>query len=205
VAIQDLIAAGQRRSFDTGDTLIRQGEPADGLLILLDGIVRAVVRECGGAFPTARFGAGDVIGEMALVAHEPRTADVVAESPVQALFVDTAAFDELATRHLELATLITDLVADRLGQAARDGFSGKRVEAFRILRCIGRGSMSVVYRAEDEATGDLAALKMMSYRLIYDSAALSRFPREADIVQRLDHPNIARLKRLFPAYRRTSS
>jgi serine/threonine protein kinase len=138
---------------------------------------------------------------MAVVTREPRTADVVADAPGRALFIPTAAFDQLASRHLQLATLMTDLVADRLGQAARDGFGGKQMEGFRILRCIGRGGMSVVYRAQDESTGELVALKMMSYRLIYDSPALARFRREADLVQQLDHPNIARLERLFPAYR----
>jgi serine/threonine protein kinase len=65
---------------------------------------------------------------------------------------------------------------------------------------VGRGGMSVVYQAQHEATGDLVALKMMSYRLIYDAQALSRFHHEAELVQTLDHENIARLKRLFPAY-----
>ena len=40
----------------------------------------------------------------------------------------------------------------------------------------------------------------MSYRLIYNSGALARFHQEAEILQSLDHENIAHLKRLFPAY-----
>ena len=85
---------------------------------------------------------------------------------MRALLVPTAEFDRLAARHLELGMVLTELVADRLGQGAHDGFGGKEVEGFRILRCVGRGGMSVVYRAEDESTGELVALKMMSYRLI---------------------------------------
>ena len=41
---------------------------------------------------------------------------------------------------------------------------------------------------------------MMSYRLIYNAGALARFHQEAEILQSLHHENIARLKRLFPAY-----
>lgn len=103
-------------------------------------------------------------------------------------------------RHLELGVLLTELVADRLGRGAYDGLGGKKVEGFRILRCVGRGGMSVVYRAEEESTGELVALKMMSYRLIYDSGALARFHQEAEILRSLNHANIARLRRLFPAY-----
>ena len=41
---------------------------------------------------------------------------------------------------------------------------------------------------------------MMSYRLIYDPVALSRFQREAEVLQGFDHANITRLTKVFPAY-----
>jgi len=164
------------------------------------GVAYALLRDGDAEDRIATFVSGDLVGEMALVTREPRSATVVAETRVRALFVPTAAFDQLAARHLELAVVLTTVVADRLGQHSRDGFGGKLIEQFRILRCIGRGGMSVVYRAHDESTDEVVALKMMSYRLIYDPAALSRFRREAEIVQALDHPNVARLKRLFAAY-----
>jgi hypothetical protein len=201
-ALQGLLAAGSERSFEAGDALVTQGDPPDGLLILLDGTAHARLRSVDATDrPIGRFMAGDVVGEMALVTREPRSATVVADSAVRALFVPTAAFDRLVLRHLELAVVLTELIADRLGRSAHDGFGGKKVEGFRILRCIGRGGMSVVYRAQDEASGEHVALKMMSYRLIFDTAALTRFHQEAAIVQGLDHQNIARLERLFTAYR----
>ena len=180
--------------------MVRQGEPADGLLIVLEGTAHARLRgadrdHCIGALHRRRF-----VGEMALVTREARSAE---SSPIRRsgrLLVPTAAFDRLAVRHLELGIVLTELVADRLGQGAHDGFGGKQVEGFRILRCIGRGGMSIVYRAQDEATGELVALKMMSYRLIYDAPALARFHQEARLLQGLEHQHIARLKRLFPAY-----
>ena len=178
-----------------------QGDAAEGLWILLEGTAHALLcGQDGNERHIGRFAAGDVVGEMALVTREPRSATVVADSPIRALLVPAAAFDQLAARHLELGLVLTELVADRLGRGAHDGFGGKKVEGFRIRRCIGRGGMSVVYEAQDETSGAGVALKMMSYRLIYDGAALSRFHREAEILQSLDHENIARLQRLFPAY-----
>jgi eukaryotic-like serine/threonine-protein kinase len=59
--------------------------------------------------------------------------------------------------------------------------------------------MSVVYRAREESSGEVVALKMMSYRLIYDPVALERFHHEAGLLGDLSHSNIAQLKRLFPA------
>jgi len=201
IALQEVLAAATERSFHPGDAMMTQGDPAEGLLILLEGKARALLRSRDGEDRCiGRFTSGDVVGEMALVTREPRSATVVADTPVRALLVPTAAFDRLAARHLELGTVLTELVADRLGQGAHDGFGGKEVEEFRILRCVGRGGMSVVYRAEDQSTGELVALKMMSYRLIYDAGALARFRQEAEILQSLHHENIAHLKRLFPAY-----
>ena len=54
------------------------------------------------------------------------------------------------TRHHELGMVLTELVADRLGKG-RTTDSVARGQGFRILRCIGRGGMSVVYRAQDES------------------------------------------------------
>ena len=200
IALQEVLAAATERSFQPGDAMMTQGDPAEGLLILLEGTAHALLRTRTADRCIGRFTSGDVVGEMALVTREPRSATVIADSPVRALLVPTAAFDRLAARHLELGMVLTELVADRLGQGAHDGFGGKEVEGFRILRCIGRGGMSVVYQAEDESTGELVALKMMSYRLIYDASALARFHQEAELLQSLHHENIARLKRFFPAY-----
>lgn len=201
VTMQELWAAATERSCQAGEALVIQGDAAEGLWILLEGTAHALLRGPDGQERCiGRFTSGDVVGEMALVTREPRSATVVADSPIRALLVPTAAFDRLAARHLELSLVLTELVADRLGRGAHDGFGGKRVEGFRIRRCIGRGGMSVVYGAYDESSGVDVALKMMSYRLIYDGAALARFHQEAAIVQRLDHENIARLQRLFQAY-----
>ena len=200
-ALRDLIAAAEERRFEAGETMLRQGDPAEGLLIVLEGAAHAILRGRDGDHLLGHFTGGDLVGEMALVTREARSADVIADSSVRALLVPTDAFDRLAMRHLELGLVLTTLVADRLGQSVQDGFGDKRIEGFRILRCIGRGGMSVVYRAQDEATGEVVALKMMSYRLIYDPVALARFRQEAALHQRLEHENIARLLRLFPAYR----
>lgn len=204
---RELFAAAEERSFQPGDLMIRQGDPADGLLILLEGTAHVQLRRRDGDRRLGELAGGDLAGEMALVTREARSADVVAASAVRALLVPTAAFDALAGRHLELALVLTQLMADRLGGGAHDGFGDKQVEGFRILRSIGRGGMSVVYEAQEEASGEpgepgkTVALKMMSYRLIYDAAALARFHQESALHQSLEHENIARLERLFPAYR----
>jgi len=149
----------------------------------------------------ATLARGSVAGEMSLITQEPATADVVAETELRVLVLSAAAFDGLAAKNPELTIVLTNVVADRLGRAMHDGLGGKLLNGFRILRCVGRGGMAVVYEAMDVATGEHVALKMMSHRLVYQPGAFSRFEREARIVEPLEHDNIARMKGHFPAFR----
>jgi serine/threonine-protein kinase len=75
------------------------------------------------------------------------------------------------------------------------------LNGYRVLGTVGRGGMAVVYEATELATGDRVALKMMSHRLVYQPGAISRFEREARIVEPLEHVNIARMRGHFPAFR----
>jgi serine/threonine protein kinase len=77
---------------------------------------------------------------------------------------------------------------------------GKIVEGYRIVRCIGRGGMAIVYEAVEQAGGGRVALKMMSHSLVYDEIALRRFGAEAELLASLEHENLCRLLDRFSAY-----
>ena len=155
MTLRDVFGAATEHLFAPGEALMRQGDPAEGLWILLEGTAHAMLRDQDGSdHCIARFCGGDVVGEMALVTRATRTATVVTNSGVRAMLVPTAEFDRLAVRHLELGVVLTELVAEQLGRGANDGFGGKQVEGFRIQRCVGRGGMSVVYRAGRRSRGN---------------------------------------------------
>jgi CRP-like cAMP-binding protein len=198
--LREVFGRVQERTYAAGDVLMRQGDPASGLLVVLEGTASAAIHDADGRRAMGAFTAGDVVGEMALITHEPRTADVIADSPVRALFLPAEAFEQLALRHRELPVVLTNIVAERLGASPRDALGGKTLDRYRIVSTLGRGGMSVVYRARDEKSGQDVALKMMSHRLVYEPGALSRFEREATTVQALHHEHIAGIERLFPAY-----
>jgi signal transduction histidine kinase/CheY-like chemotaxis protein/tRNA A-37 threonylcarbamoyl transferase component Bud32/tetratricopeptide (TPR) repeat protein len=65
---------------------------------------------------------------------------------------------------------------------------------YRIIKLIGRGGMGVVWLAENIHTGEQAAIKVINeeYRN-RNIDNLLRFKKEADILQGLNHPQIARL------------
>ena len=189
------------QKFEPGAFLMRQGEPGTFLILLTSGEVDVSVEKDGQVYDLKRAGAGEVLGEMALLTGEPRTASCVAVTPTNALVLTADRFEELARQHPRISTVLTLLLASRLGQLSHDAMTGNTFGGYRIQRCLGRGGMSVVYEAEQAATGLRVALKMMSHRLSYDPVAMQRFRREAEIVEAFDHPNIARTYGRFEAFR----
>jgi serine/threonine-protein kinase len=64
-------------------------------------------------------------------------------------------------------------------------FAGYRIEAL-----LGRGGMSVVYRAENARLGNKVALKLLAEGLADDESFRERFVRESRTAATLNHPNI---------------
>ena len=189
------------REFKAGEFLIRQGEEADCLLVVRDGEVEVSVEaHAGHRHVLKRGGAGEIFGEMALLTREPRTADVLATTDVVALILPVESFHRIARRAPGLAEVLSRLTARRLGRESFDALSGKIFHGYAIRRSLARGGMSVVYEAEDKKTGRRVALKMMSHGLVFDEGARIGFQREADLIEKLDHPNIARMFGRFEAF-----
>lgn len=64
---------------------------------------------------------------------------------------------------------------------------------YTLERELGRGGMSVVFRARDEQLGRQVAVKRLHQFLSSDSDARRRLHREAQAVARLQHPNIVQV------------
>ena len=67
--------------------------------------------------------------------------------------------------------------------------TGKTLDRYRILRKLGSGGMAVVYLAEDSA-GKRMAVKALHTAMTHRADIMKRFRREAELGQRLDHPQI---------------
>nr|WP_162990914.1 Stk1 family PASTA domain-containing Ser/Thr kinase [Maliibacterium massiliense] len=63
---------------------------------------------------------------------------------------------------------------------------------YEILNKVGSGGMADVYRARDNRTRGVVAIKIMHADLMSDSEFVRRFAREAQAQSMLDHPNIVR-------------
>jgi tRNA A-37 threonylcarbamoyl transferase component Bud32 len=67
---------------------------------------------------------------------------------------------------------------------------GTVLAGYRIEERIGRGGMSVVYRADHIRLKRKVALKLLAPELAEDSAFRERFLRESELAASLDHPNV---------------
>lgn len=86
--------------------------------------------------------------------------------------------------------------APQAGERPRDGLLAPGTlldERFRIESLLGKGGMGAVYRAVDTQTGEAVALKTLLPASENDPALRRRFAREAEVIQRLQHPNFVRL------------
>jgi len=80
--------------------------------------------------------------------------------------------------------------AERSGEVS--SFDGLDVPGFDILEKVGSGGMASVYRARRRSDGTTVALKVPMEQYVADAKFIRRFHREAEVAQRLDHPNIVR-------------
>ncbi len=63
-------------------------------------------------------------------------------------------------------------------------------DRYEIIEQIGSGGMSIVYKAKDLKLGRYVAIKVLREEFLSDADFLRRFRREAESVQRLNHPNL---------------
>ena len=108
--LNELAAAMAPREFQAGDELCREGEPAERMLVIVDGLVHALV--AGRTVAKRRH--GEVIGAAKLVAAEPHAETVVARTPTMALELDGAAYREAVGRHPQILRNVAAILGRRL-------------------------------------------------------------------------------------------
>ena len=102
------VAAG--RVPEAGAPIVREGEPADALYVLVSGSVDVTARgEAGGEeHPLRTMPAGSYFGEIGLLEGIPRTATVTAAERCELLRIDGDAFLESLTAAPLTGTLVED-------------------------------------------------------------------------------------------------
>jgi ATP-binding cassette subfamily B protein len=89
-------------SYPFGSIIVREGEPADALFVLISGRARIIKHADGQEVSLDLLRAGDSFGETALLERTTRTATVRASSALEVLRLDRTTFEELLDTHPSL-------------------------------------------------------------------------------------------------------
>ncbi len=103
-----------------GGVLMRQGEPADAMYVLASGRLRVSIADADGTARVVReITRGQVVGEMALITDEPRSATLVAVRDSVLARLARPAFDTLLRQHPAVSMALTRQIVARLQTEGR--------------------------------------------------------------------------------------
>jgi len=119
--IRELEALLERRRYETGEYIVRKGEAADAIYLLLAGKVSVVVDLPSGQLKRlSTISPGMSFGELAALGREARSADVRADLGAECHVLPAAAFDGLAAANPALhIALLRNLMRNLAGMVSR--------------------------------------------------------------------------------------
>ena len=114
-ALAALIAAGVTCHFADGAFIQHEGDPTDGIFVIVDGIVAIGHHTADGAFSVVALGgAGDISGEMAHFGNVPRQFDAVAKGRAAIAFVNRHRLERLLEDDPRIARLLLHSMARQM-------------------------------------------------------------------------------------------
>jgi CRP/FNR family transcriptional regulator, cyclic AMP receptor protein len=127
---------GVRRRVNNGEILIREGQPVESVIILLQGEFVVTAQAVG---EIARLGVGEIVGEMSFVDSAPPSATVTATSEGLALFLNKTAMSQKleadAAFGCRFYRALAIFLADRLRATVRRmGYGAQDLDAQAIAK-----------------------------------------------------------------------
>ncbi|MCB9989130.1 MAG: cyclic nucleotide-binding domain-containing protein [Rhodospirillales bacterium] len=102
--------------FKKGSQIIRAGEMPAAAYLIKDGVVEVYKKVPGSGVhhKIANLGAGELIGEMALMAHKYHTLDVEAVTDAEVYVISREYLDNMLTKSPPLMKLVVETLLDRI-------------------------------------------------------------------------------------------
>lgn len=108
-----LLESGTLESCAPGTVLMKEGEPGDSFYFLKTGAVEVTTMKGAEKIKLADLGAGDFFGEVSVITAQPRTATVVALSPVVAIKFQRRKISRVLMDYPDVTKLLNAKIEDR--------------------------------------------------------------------------------------------
>lgn len=112
--VESIIATLQSIEVAAGDTIVRQGAPADKFFILVDGEAEALREEDGSTRRIASLKAGQLFGEVSIMLDQPRSATLRATTDARLLALGRDGFRDLIAEAMQITPDFDQVIRARL-------------------------------------------------------------------------------------------
>lgn len=174
-ALLPLAQSSETIDFESGEYIVRQGEPGDSVYVIVQGRVEVLARmERDGIITesaVASLADGDALGELSVLDGQPRSASCMAAVPTRCVRLSQNLLRDAMHRHWELADSLLATLASRLrhadsvmAQHARDPLTGvyNRRALYELYEREARRAQRAARRAAGATHEEIAGLVPMS-------------------------------------------
>lgn len=105
--LEQLLYAAAVRSFDPPEVIVKEGDPGTSFFLIEDGEVEVHTQDPSGKpLVLAQLGAGEFFGEVSVLTGKPRTATIVARTPVTLIEISSKDLERIARQFPEVRTVL---------------------------------------------------------------------------------------------------
>jgi CRP-like cAMP-binding protein len=115
--MSDPLFARFGREFSAGDVLFREGEPGDVMFVIQSGAIRITKAVAGEERVIAVLGAGEFLGELAILNSKPRSATATVIETTRCLAIEAKTLETMVARNAEIAMRLIKKLAKRIDSA----------------------------------------------------------------------------------------
>ena len=156
--LQRLSQVAARRRAARGEQVVRAGEDAESLIVLLTGRAKVTnFDEEGREIILAWLGPSEFFGEMGLIDGSPRSASVVAVEPCELLVIGKNEFQRCMQDNFQVAQKLMRILVRRLREADRN------IESLALLDVYGRVARLLLDMSEEEGGKRLVRQKISQH------------------------------------------
>jgi len=106
---QEIMEGFEGRRFQEESVLLKEEDPDNGMFVIVSGKVRIEIR----GIPMNEVGAGSLIGEMSVLTGYPRSASVIAVTPVTVVWIESTRLKTIMKKSMELENGLWEFTSKR--------------------------------------------------------------------------------------------